>query len=566
MLFTSIYTFLGGLGLFFLGIKSLSEALQVVAGDVIRKAIRTLTTNRIAGITVGAVVTTIVQSSSITTVMTVGFVNAGLMDLTQALGVIMGANIGTTITGWIIAIKVGKYGLLFIGIGIFPLLFSKRDGVKALGRIFVALGFIFMGLTFMSQAFKPLRDTEIFLSTLQYFTADGYLSLLACVLVGTALTCIIQSSSAMLGVTIALASTGAISFQTAAALVLGENIGTTITAVLASIGTNTNAKRAALGHAIFNVLGVLWVSVIFWKYLDLVDWLVAGNPDFVGANGEKPYISAHIAAGHSIFNVINTLLFIPALNYLARAVTWMVPNPKSKEIPHLKYLATREGNSPSIGIAAAEKELINLSEVVQEQLLLTRDYVRSKKPQKTAYDKIHHLEDVSDSIQTEITVYLCQLQQAKTSSEQSRRIYAIIRAADELESIGDYNAALSRHRNRLEETQTSFNPAVRKDLRTYFDSVIGFYEQIHQCISNDGWELSGIYNRSDLLTAEANRIRSVHLKRLSESLCDPISGMLFSDMIVSLRKVKSHLLNIAEALGADGRTANRQNIDEDDDL
>ena len=254
--FKIIYTLLGGLGIFFFGMKQMSDALQQAAGDVITRVINSLTSNRILAVTVGVIVTMIVQSSSVTTVMVVGFVNAGLMQLTQAIGVILGSNIGTTITGWIISIKVGKYGLLFIGLGIFPSLFSKNNKIQNIGRVVFGVGMIFFGLQLMSGAFKPLRTNEEFLNMISYFSGNHYGSYLASILVGCLLTVIVQSSSAMLGITIALSVSGVISFSTAVALVLGENVGTTITALLASVGTSTNAKRAARAHALFNLFGV----------------------------------------------------------------------------------------------------------------------------------------------------------------------------------------------------------------------------------------------------------------------------------------------------------------------
>ena len=243
--FKIIYTVLGGLGIFFYGMKTMSDALQQAASDVITKVINSLTSNRVLAVTVGVIVTMIVQSSSVTTVMVVGFVNAGLMQLTQAIGVIFGSNIGTTVTGWIISIKVGKYGLLMIGVGIFPALFSKNNKLQNIGRVLFGIGMVFLGLELMSGAFKPLRSNDQFLDMISYFSGQNYGAYFASILTGCLLTVIIQSSSAMLGITIALASSGVISFSTAAALVLGENIGTTITALLASVGTSTNAKRAA---------------------------------------------------------------------------------------------------------------------------------------------------------------------------------------------------------------------------------------------------------------------------------------------------------------------------------
>src|SRR5690554_2452590 len=339
--FTTIYTLLGGLGIFFFGMKFMSDGLQAVAGDVIRKIINSLTSNRIMAVGVGLLVTCIVQSSSVTTVMVVGFVNAGLMQLTQAIGVIFGSNIGTTITGWIISIKVGKYGLLFIGLGIFPALFAKGEKLQALGKILFGIGMIFTGLEFMSGAFVPLRDDQDFLSLISYFSGQNYASYFASVITGCLLTVIIQSSSAMLGITIALASAGVISFPTAAALVMGENVGTTITAILASVGGNTNAKRAARAHGIFNVLGVLLMMSIFPFYVEFIDSIIPGSADAVAADGSKPFIAQHIAASHTIFNLGATLAFLPFLGLLAKLVIRITPDRADHESPKLVLLGER---------------------------------------------------------------------------------------------------------------------------------------------------------------------------------------------------------------------------------
>ena len=301
--FKIIYTVLGGLGIFFYGMKMMSDALQQAASDVITKVINSLTSNRILAVTVGMIVTMIVQSSSVTTVMVVGFVNAGLMKLPQAIGVIFGSNIGTTITGWIISVKVGKYGLLFIGLGIFPILFSKNHKFQNVGKVLFGIGMIFLGLTLMSGAFKPLRDNQEFLNMISYFSGHSYMNYFASIVTGCLLTVIIQSSSAMLGITIALATTGVIQFHTAAALVLGENIGTTITALLASVGTNTNAKRAARAHAFFNVFGVMLIFTILPWYVDFIDYIIPHEANAVDGEGNLPNIAAHIAASHTIFNI-----------------------------------------------------------------------------------------------------------------------------------------------------------------------------------------------------------------------------------------------------------------------
>ncbi|MCA8944855.1 MAG: Na/Pi cotransporter family protein, partial [Planctomycetes bacterium] len=264
--FTLAYTVVGGLGIFLFGMKLLSESLQALASDFIRKLIGWLTNNRAVAMGVGVLLTVIVQSSSVTTVMLVGFINAGLMTLTQAVGVILGANIGTTITGWIIAFKVGKYGLLLVGAGFVPFFFMKSIRWKSIGKVLIALGMVFLGLQFMSGGFKPLSKTNDFQSMLVWFQADSMLSVLACVALGCLLTFIVQSSSAMLAITMSLAAAGQIDYQTAAALVLGENIGTTITMHLAAIGGTIDAKRASYAHIMFNVIGVSVMVIIFPWY------------------------------------------------------------------------------------------------------------------------------------------------------------------------------------------------------------------------------------------------------------------------------------------------------------
>ena len=557
MWFETAYTFLGGLGIFFFGMKTLSESLQALSGNVIRRAIRTLTSNRFMGVAVGTFVTMLVQSSSVTTVMVVGLVNAGLMELTQAIGIIFGANIGTTITGWIIAIKVGKYGLLLVGLGIFPLLFAKQTRLKTTGSLLLALGFVFMGLEFMSAAFKPLRGSQAFIDVLQYFSATSAGSLLACVAVGAGLTIVVQSSSAMLGVTIALASTGSISFMTAAALVLGENIGTTITAMLASVGANSNAKRAARAHASFNCIAVLVMLPFFWRYTGLIDWVIGGDPDAMGADGARPFMAAHIAATHTGFNVAATLLFLPFVDHLARFVTWITPAPAGRERPHLKYIpAVQDFEAPSLGLAVAEKELQNLAEITGRCVRATSTYLSAEHPDPDLGAKVLHYENVTDSIQAEITLFLQSVQRARLTTEQSSLSYAIVRAADELESIGDYCASVVRAYDRLKNSGETFSAEARADVGRFAEAVLRYYGEIEDAVAGQRpWDLEHFQRQHSMLTDQANRIREGHRQRVSKNACSPMAGMSFSDIIVGLRKMKGHALNIAEAMASNHASA-----------
>ena len=269
-----IFQVCGGLGIFLLGMKNMSEGMQAVAGDRLRKMIGAITNNRILASGVGALVTCIIQSSSVTTVMVVGMVNASIMTLTQAIGVILGANIGTTITGWILVVKIGKYGLPLLGISTFFYLFSKKDTIRFFAMFLVGLGMVFFGLQLMKHGFAPIKELPGFEAWFHKFQPDTYLGVWKCVMVGAVLTAIVQSSSATLGITMALALTGAINFHTAAALILGENIGTTITAFLASLGAFTNARRAAYAHVIFNLLGVCWITLLFVPYTNLIDRVI----------------------------------------------------------------------------------------------------------------------------------------------------------------------------------------------------------------------------------------------------------------------------------------------------
>lgn len=548
--FLIAYTALGGLGIFFLGMKFLSEGLQSIAGDVIKKLIRAVTSNRFMAVFVGLTITTIVQSSSVSTVMVVGMVNAGLMNLTQAIGVIFGANIGTTITGWILAVKIGKYGLLLIGLGIFPMLFSKNGTRNAIGRTLVALGLVFFGLETMSDAFKPLRSDTGFLSAMQYFHATSFVSVLGCVLMGCVLTCVIQSSSAMLGITIALASTGSITYHTAAALVFGENIGTTITAQLAAIGGNTASRRAALSHALFNISGVMVMVLFFQQYVQLIDWLMPGNPDLQVTDGSRPHIAAHIALGHTLFNVAATIIALPFLNQLAGLVIRLIPDAKVREVHHLKYLRGTGSVSSGVSINMASLELENMAQLVGRALQHARTYVLDKEPNQESYKRVMHYEQITDNIQQEMTSFICQALEGSLSLDQSQEAYSNIRAADELESIADQAQSLCKFRERLFTYEQSLSDPAWQQLEDFLDQILAFYTDLisdFQALRESSYQ----EHRETVaaINAAAEGLREKHLERMAQGVCNPIAAMTYSDMIVALRRVKNHCINFIEAAG-----------------
>lgn len=547
--FKIIYTVLGGLGVFFYGMKSMSEALQSVAGDMIKTIISTLTKNRISALVVGIVVTMLVQSSSVTTVMVVGFVNAGLMQLHQAIGIIFGANIGTTITGWIISIKVGKYGLLFIGIGIFPLLFGKTNNLRQLGRIIFGIGMIFFGLDLMSGAFKPLRNMPEFLNAIAYFSDQNYGAYLASIAVGCLLTVIVQSSSAMLGITMALAMSGVIQFHTAAALVLGENIGTTITALLASVGGNIEAKRTARAHAIFNLLGVFVIFCIFPYYVDFIDWLIPGDPNFVNDKGEYSKIAVHIASGHTVFNVSAALIFLPFLRTLAALVTKITPDKGPKEQHHLVMLGDPSNIVPATALSQARVEANKMKDIVDRTFMLTEKLLRGevdKTKVNETISKIHSYEQACDNIQKEITLFVLKLLERPLSAKETEDALSLTKVADEFESISDYLANVANYSKRM-PIEVLLDEEAGADFFNLFEDIRDYYYGIgHAFLEYESIDMDQMYRRSEELRKEANVIRGRHLERVGEGRYEPMTALTYSDLIVSLRKIRSHSQNLAE--------------------
>lgn len=543
--FTLIYTFLGGLGIFFFGMKFMSDGLQAAAGDVIRRVINSITSNRFMAVGVGLLVTCIVQSSSVTTVMTVGFVNAGLMNLTQAIGVIFGANIGTTITGWIISVKVDKYGLLLVGLGFIPALFSKSKTWLHLGRVLLGVGLIFMGLQTMSAAFAPLRENQTFLDSIGFFSGQNYGAYLASIMVGCLLTMIVQSSSAMLGITIALATTGVIPYSTAIALVLGENIGTTITAILASVGGNVNAKRAARAHASFNLFGVFIMLFILPQYFEFIDWLIPQDPNFVAGDGTRPHIAQHIAMAHTLFNVSATLFFLPFLNQLASFVTKITQDKDGDGVPHLLVLGDPSGMLPAASLAQAESELKKMNEVVHKMFNLARRYWEVEDYEPKLLAQIQEYERITDAINKEVTVFLCFVMEKQLTHQQSQQVHALIKISDELESVADYIERLALHRQRLKKAE-NLSGESRDEFFTLFGEVAEFLNLVGEGLLQDqGLDMVKIERKSQSLQLLSDSIREKHLARISQGAYLPITALTFSDMVVALRKIRAHAFLLA---------------------
>ncbi|MEE2990287.1 MAG: Na/Pi cotransporter family protein [Planctomycetota bacterium] len=475
LLMKMIFGLIGGLGIFLLGMKYMSEGMQAVAGAGLRRIIGMATNNRILAILVGLAVTCLVQSSSITTVMVIGFVNSGLMTLMQAIGVIMGSNIGTTITGWILVLKIGKYGLPILGLAAFAYLFTKGDRVRYIAMAIMGIGMVFFGLELMKNACSVIKDLPAFEAWFGRFSADTVLGMMQCMLTGCILTVMVQSSSATLGITIALAITGVIDYPTAAALVLGENIGTTITALLASIGANTNARRAAYFHALFNVIGVCWISLFFFAYVQFVPWVISADVTEFALDeaGVKTYtqITAAIAATHSIFNVVNTLLFLPVAHLFAGMLIRIVPERKVREQPRLTNLDIRMLETPVVGIEQSRVEILRMADGCQKMMGWLKKSIDEEDPDPKRVEQLFQLEEDLDTIQDEFVNFMTSLLSGNVPHRVILEGRQQLRMADEYESISDCLVSIQKFQLRLGKQGHYFGEKQRTALNSLHDAV-----------------------------------------------------------------------------------------------
>ncbi len=551
---------IGGLGIFLLGMKHMSEGLQAVSGDRLRKIISAVTNNRIMGVAVGVLVTCLVQSSSVTTVMVVGFVNSAIMNLMQAIGVILGANIGTTVTGWILVLKIGKWGLPMLGIAAFFFLFSKNQRVRYIGMTIMGIGMVFFGLELMKNGFKPLRSMEEFNAWFQAFQATSYLGIIKCAMVGMILTMIVQSSSATLGITIGLAAMGVIEFQTAAALVMGENIGTTVTALLASIGTTTNAKRAAYAHFFFNVLGTAWFVALFPVAIKglsgLIAWKTGFNPLEIDIDSmdEAKYgqvITAGIALTHTTFNVANVLIFLPFVGVLAKFVTWLAPEKETKESAHLTYLDVRMLDTPSLGIVQSQGQLNFMADSVDGMMEKLRICIDDK-PTTQLESKIFEREEILDNIQKEIFLFLSNMVAGQVPHEVTTKAHQQMRLADEYESLSDYTANVLKGIKKMEQNNLLLDGPAKDKLLKLHDRVADYVSKVNENMKDDNTDyLTWATTEGTAIGKLMKEIRAEHLARLQKEEVSPYFSLAYTDMLNFYRRTKDHALNIAEVVCGD---------------
>jgi len=552
---TIIFQSLGGLGLFLFGMKIMSEGLQKVAGNRMRQILAMVSNNRFVGCGVGALVTTIVQSSSATTVMLVSFVDAGLMSFIQATGVVLGANIGTTVTAQLIAFQITAYALPAIAAGVLLKFFVGRRKWIYVGDVLLGFGLIFFGLATMKAGFAPLKDHPSFVALFTRFNADDIVSIQLCILVGTVMTMILQSSSATIGVTMALASQGLLNFEASVALILGDNIGTTITAQLASIGASINARRTARAHAIFNVVGVVFIVLFFPFFLKLVIWMTSslmdiGAPDLL-VGGERPNIGRYIANAHTAFNLVSALFFLIFLGYLVRVTSWLVPEKKAErdldEFRHIKFIDSRYIDTPDVAIAQARAEVVRMGEAVEK---MYDDVIYALKERKLKeLSKWRKREDTIDHLQKEIIQFLVQVVQRPISEEESKEVASLMRMANNLERAGDGIENIAELLEELIEQDLHLSDGGLHDYEVISSKVGKFLALVVEGIRNEDREImplaQELENEIDRMREE---MRGNYIMRLQSGACTVDPGLILVDMLTAFEKIGDFCYNVSQAV------------------
>jgi len=544
MLADILFSTLGGLGLFLFGIRMISDGLQKLAGPRMRFILDRFTTNRVIALLAGVFITSVVQSSSATTVMTVGLVNAGLMGLKQAIGVVLGANIGTTVTAQIIAFKLTDYALPVIGIGMLMKLLGRTEKVRYWGDALLGFGMIFYGLLLMKQGMEPLRDAPWVSNLFIHFSKTPIPGVIA----GALITILFQSSSATVGLVIALAFSGVVDFYGAAALVLGDNIGTTITAQLAAIKTNVSAKRVAMAHTMFNVIGVCIILIIFPRFVRFVDLVTPGDPNFT-MNGGIPYIARHIANFHTIFNVTNSLLFLPLIGVLARVAAVLAPGEEELRKFRLESLDPSILETVSVAIDEAKKEVDYMGGEVYNMLTSVEDPILNNKDTDTMLERVKGMEDTVDLLQKEINTYLTNLSRSSATEKESKEIFSLLYMVSNLERIGDHCESIAKLCKRKKEFSLMFSEVGLKELGVMYRHTLTYLKTIIDAIQDTPSDLMDIVKSYETRLNEMRvQLRINHMDRLKTATCNADAGLIYVDMLTSLEKIGDHSFNIAESL------------------
>ena len=520
---------IGGLGLFLFGMFYMGDGLQKAAGSKMKDILAALTKNKLMGVLLGTLVTGVIQSSSATTVMVVGFVNAGLMNLSQAVGIIMGANIGTTVTAFLVTLNITKLATFMVGVGVAMMLASKKRKIKSMAEVIVGFGILFIGMDLMKTAMEPLETNPGFISLMTKFDNP-----LLGILVGFVMTAILQSSSATTGLLIALAATGIITFKQAYPVVFGQNIGTCVTALLASIGANKTAKRAAVIHLLFNVTGTL-LFMLFLK--NPVTWMIYR---MVPAN-----VPRQIAAGHIFFNLVNVIILFPFSNFLVKASELIVRKDGRESESVAKYIDDRILATHSIALIQAAKEVLHLGNLVMAQFEAAKKAFMENK-EDFIYEIFEH-ERTVNKLQKEIMEYLVKLDKFSLTITEKDKLFVMLNATTDIERVGDHIENIGELILDKIENKADFSEEASSEILGMFDLTMKTYKISLNALANGAEDdLKAVKEYEEEIDKLYKTLRKNHIDRLNKLICKPDAGIIFLDMISNMERVGDHSMNIAE--------------------
>ena len=566
-----IFTLLGALGMFLYGMNLMSSGLQKAAGEKLRGFLSAMTSNPFKGVMTGLGITTIIQSSSATTVMVVSFVNAGLLTLAQAIGVIMGANIGTTVTAWMVSWLGFKADISVLAVPLMLLGFlfsnSKIDRRKNIGELIVGFSLLFLGLSFMKESVPDLRETPQVLEFVTSWSAHGFGSVLLFLAFGTILTLVLQSSSATMAITLIMLSMGWIPFEMACAMVLGENIGTTITANIAASVGNTQAKRAAMSHTIFNVFGVIWALILFKPFLQLVGVITENlfglpNPASEGfvvtisTSSEGTAALYGLSMLHTLFNLSNTLLLVWFTKWNAQAVSWIVRLPKNqeKEVFRLKYISAGPLATPELSVEQAFNEIIHFARISKNGATYAQNAINEANTDKFEEfrDKLVKYEEISDRIEYEIAAFLNSVSADEISESTSIKIKSMYKIISELESLGDSGETISRILSRMNIHKKTFDADAIKNLNVMADAVFAAYdvmiENLTAAHKGELVNISNAYVAEDRLNSLRNDFRDAVIENIDNDGKNYQASVYFMDIINTFERMGDFMINVSQDL------------------
>ena len=554
-----ILKLIGALGFFIFGMKIMSDGIQKVAGSKMRSILSKMTSNRFLGITTGFLITALLQSSSATTVMIVSFVNAGLLSLIESIGVIMGANIGTTITAWLISIlgfkvKISSIALPIIAIGL-PMMFASKANIRSWAEVFIGFALLFMGLDELKNSVPDLKQNTEFLSFLANYADMGYLSTIIFIGVGTILTLVVQSSSAAMALTLVMCYEGYIPFELAAAMVLGENIGTTITANLAALVGNVHAKRAARAHFIFNVFGVIWMIIALPFFVKIIDSYMVLNMELSPLNivGESVAVPIGLSIFHTTFNIINVLLLVGFVPLISRVVIRMQPSKgELDEEFHLEHIGTGLMSTTELSIVEANKEVVKFGKRIQKLFSFIPELLKETNSKKIQdkLSRIKKYEDITDRMEVEIADYLAKASQGELSDSASIKVRSMISIINDMERIGDICYQMSIEISRKKEQNVNFSPEMKIQLNDMIGAVNDTLNIMQKNLKTNYSQVT--IDKADRLEITVNtmrnKIRKNYLQKVEKGEIKIQAGMIYINLIHSLEKIGDHVFNITEGI------------------